>query len=52
MAEIKLNLKHSGITQKNILEYKQQIENIHKDLHRRAKLEDDFIGWAYGRNNR
>mgnify|MGYP006317530931 CR=1 FL=1 len=45
MAEIKLNLKHSGITQKSILEYKEQVEIIHKDLHRRAKLEDDFVGW-------
>lgn len=45
MAEIKLNLKHSSITQKSILEYKHQIEIIHKDLHRRAELEDDFVGW-------
>ena len=45
MAEIELNLKHSGITQKTILEYKQQVENIHKDLHRRANDEKDFVGW-------
>ena len=45
MAEIKLNLKHSGITQKTILEYKEQVEIIHKDLHRRADLENDFVGW-------
>lgn len=45
MAEIKLNLKNSGITQKDILEYKQQVENIHKDLHRRANDEKDFVGW-------
>lgn len=45
MAEIKLNLKNSGITQKDILEYKQQVENIHKDLHRRANEEKDFVGW-------
>ena len=45
MAEIKLNLKNSGVTQKSILEYKGQVEIIHKDLHRRANLENDFVGW-------
>ena len=45
MAEIKLNLKNSGITQKSIMEYKAQIENIHEDLHRRANDENDFVGW-------
>lgn len=45
MAEIKLNLKKSDITQKSILEYKEQVENIHKDLHRRANDENDFVGW-------
>lgn len=45
MAEIKLNLKNSDITQKSILEYKEQVENIHKDLHRRANHENDFVGW-------
>lgn len=42
MADISLNLKNSGITQKNILEYKEQIEIIHKDLHRRANDKKDF----------
>lgn len=45
MAEIKLNLKNSEITQKSILEYKEQVENIHKDLHSRANNEKDFVGW-------
>lgn len=45
MAEIKLNLKNSGITQKSIMEYKAQVENIHKDLHKRANSEKDFVGW-------
>ena len=44
MANIKLNLENSGITQKNILAYKEQVENIHKDLHRRANDEKDFVG--------
>lgn len=45
MADIKLNLKNSGITQKSIMEYKEQVEIIHKDLNRRADLENDFVGW-------
>ena len=45
MANIHLNLKHTGITQKTILTYKEQVENIHKDLHRRANDEKDFVGW-------
>ena len=45
MPEISLNLKNAGITKKSIMEYKEQVENIHKDLHRRANDEKDFIGW-------
>ena len=45
MANISLNLKNTGITQKTILTYKEQIEIIHKDLHRRANDEKDFVGW-------
>ena len=45
MAEVNLNLEHTGITQKSILEYKQEVENIHKELHRRANDEKDFVGW-------
>lgn len=43
MAGIDLNLKHTGIAQKNILEYKKEVENIHKDLHNRANDEKDFV---------
>lgn len=46
MAGIKLDLKNSGITEKTISEYKEQVENIHKDLHRRANDEKDFVGWV------
>ncbi len=45
MAEISVDLKNSGITKKSIMEYKEQVENIHKDLHRRANDEKDFVGW-------
>ena len=45
MLEVKLNLENSGIEPKEILEYKEQVEIIHKDLHRRASDENDFVGW-------
>ena len=45
MSDISLNLKNSGITKKSILEYKEKVENIHKDLHKRANNEKDFVGW-------
>ena len=45
MLEIKLNLENSGIEPQEILEYKEQVENIHKDLHRRSSDETDFVGW-------
>ena len=45
MATIKLDLKNTGISQKTIMEYKEQVENIHKELHKRANDEKDFVGW-------
>ncbi len=45
MAKIQVDLKNSNITKKSILEYKQKVEKIHKELHERADLEDDFAGW-------
>lgn len=45
MAGIKLDLKNTKITEKSILEYKKQVEEIHKDLHERANDEKDFVGW-------
>ncbi len=45
MANIKLELKNSGIMTKTIMQYKQEVENIHKDLHKRANNPNDFVGW-------
>lgn len=42
---LKLNLQKAKIDEKEIMKYKSQVENIHKDLHRRANDEDDFVGW-------
>ena len=45
MSGIKLNLKNTEISQKSIMEYKEQVENIHKELHKKANDEKDFVGW-------
>ncbi len=45
MSNIKINLENTGIAEKNILEYKEQVENIHKELNKRANDEKDFVGW-------
>ena len=42
---IKLNLKNTKIDQIEIMKYKEKVENIHKDLHRRSDDESDFVGW-------
>ena len=42
---LKLNLNNSQVDEKEIMEYKDEVENIHKDLHRRAEDETDFVGW-------
>lgn len=45
MAGIKVDLKNTGVNEKAIMEYKAQVENIHKELHKRANDEKDFVGW-------
>ena len=42
---IKLDLKNTNIDEKEIMKYKDEVENIHKDLRRRANDEGDFVGW-------
>ena len=45
MSKIKLDLKNTGISHKTIMEYKEQVENIHKELHKKANDQKDFVGW-------
>ena len=35
MVNLKLNLKYSGIEQKAIMKYKEKVEEIHQELHKR-----------------
>ena len=45
MINLKLNLKHAGVEQKTIMQYKERVEEIHEELHKRANIETDFVGW-------
>ena len=45
MVNIKFNYEKSGIEKKQIMEYKEIVDNAHKDLHRRSDDIDDFVGW-------
>jgi len=42
---IKVNFEKTGLDKKEIMKYKQEVENIHKNLHSRAGDEEDFVGW-------
>jgi len=42
---IKVNFDKAGLEKKEIMKYKQKVENIHKNLHERARDEEDFLGW-------
>lgn len=42
---LKLNLNNSQVDEKEIMKYKEEVENIHKDLHRRSEDEADYVGW-------
>ena len=43
--EIKINFENTMVDKKEILKYKEHVEKIHKDLHNRKDLDDDFVGW-------
>ena len=45
MVDLKLDLQHTGIDKKNIMEYTEIVENIHKELNDRSNNENDFVGW-------
>lgn len=45
MKNLKINFEYTGITEKEILEYKKKVELIHKNMHKRTEDETDFVGW-------
>lgn len=45
MSKIKLNLQYSGIDNEEILEYREKVEEIHKELHEISTIKTEFAGW-------
>lgn len=45
MQNIKLDLKHTKISDKQLMEYADKVATIHEELHKKAKDKDEFLGW-------
>ena len=45
MENIKLELKNARTFEKNIMKYANKVEEIHNELHEKAKDEKEFCGW-------
>lgn len=45
MQNVKLNLKHSRILEKNIMQYADKVVEIHEELHAKANDKKEFLGW-------
>ena len=45
MLNVKLNLKYSNISEKEIIKYAEEVKKIHENLHNRAEDKKDFVGW-------
>ena len=45
MSNIKLNYKQTNISKKMIHDYAKKVEKNHKELHKRAGDDNDFVGW-------
>jgi len=45
MTNLKLNLEHTGLKEKEWMSYASKVEEIHKELHAMASDKDEFVGW-------
>ncbi len=45
MPNLKLNYDTSGVSDKEIMKYKDKVTKIHKKIHEKAEDEKDFLGW-------
>ena len=43
---VKFNFENSSITEEAMNEYSQMVSTIHKDLHKKANDEKEFLGWV------
>ena len=45
MSQIKLDLNNTNIKEKDIMKYREKVEEIHDELHKLARKKDQFVGW-------
>lgn len=45
MVNIKLDLKHTKVLEKNIMEYADTVKNIHDEIHEKSSNKKEFLGW-------
>ncbi len=45
MVNIKLDLKHTKVLEKNIMEYADIVKNIHDEIHEKSSDKKAFLGW-------
>ena len=45
MVNIKLDLKHTKVLEKNIMEYADTVKNLHDEMHEKASNKKEFLGW-------
>ena len=45
MSNIKLDFSNTNIKIEDVMEYENEVKNIHKNLHEKANDEKEFLGW-------
>lgn len=45
MSNVKLELKYTGIDTKEIMSYKERVQEIHQELQENKNKEEEFLGW-------
>ena len=45
MQNVKLNLKNSTISEKELMKYADQVTMIHEELHQKVNYKSEFLGW-------
>ena len=45
MENLKIELKHTNISEEEMNQYSTEVEKIHQDLYKKANDEKEFLGW-------
>lgn len=45
MSKLKIDLKYTGLNEKAIMKYADEVKSIHDELQKNAKKTDEFLGW-------